>query len=125
MKAFCVRVILGALAITACHSPTSEIRPDPACDVPAGVPIRVTPTDTSVQAGDTVRFKAILSDNPCYSRLLAQGVRWVSLDSAVAVVDSATGLARTRAAGGVFIEALPVTDAVLGSGGRMTVTLTR
>ena len=122
MSAFSVRVVLGAMAITACHSPTNVTRPDSACLV-AALPIRIAPTDTSVRAGDTLRLLAVVNTSDCYAGLeLNEGVRWGSSDTMIAVVDAVTGVITARTPGKVVINAHPIPTS--GFRGQATVTVT-
>ena len=121
MSSFSVRVILGALAVTACDYHSNAIGPHTECL--AAIPILITPRDTSVQVGDSLRLLAVVNPPECWTSLeLNRGVRWVSHDTTVAVIDSVTGLLEARSPGAVDIGAHAIPSPV--EYGVATVTVT-
>ena len=87
-----------ALAVVACKLPVSQ------CDLPP-IPFDIAPTDTSVAVSDTFRMRVTMHPSSCWGSALDSGVRWHSLDTAIAVIDSASGLIKARAKGGATIGA--------------------
>lgn len=94
-----VSVAFGtALSLLACHSLPVQ------CDVPP-IPFDIAPTDTTVAVSDTFRMRVTLHPSVCWGSALDSGVRWRSLDTTIAVIDSVSGLLTARGKGGATIGA--------------------
>jgi len=87
-----------ALSLVSCHALPTQ------CDAPP-IPFDIAPTDTSVAVSDTFRMRVTIHSTVCWGHLLDSGVRWHSLDTAMAVIDSVNGLITARAKGNATIGA--------------------
>lgn len=111
-------IVVGVAACTGADSPTlSDSLGE--CNLPEAF---VTPAAATLHIGDTLTLS--VKGGPCpQGGTTTQPPRWTwrSSDSAIATVDSSSGLVRARAKGSTTIISTLVSDAAIQGAGNITV----